>query len=45
VGNTSLKVLVEIYIEEMYFNDRQKTITGTFTFVAIDDNKKPTKIN
>jgi acyl-CoA hydrolase len=44
IGNTSLKVLVEIYIEEMYSETRQKAITGTFTFVAIDDNKKPIKI-
>ena len=43
-GNTSLKVLVEIYIEEMYSDIRVKAITGTFTFVAIDDNKKPTAI-
>ena len=44
IGNTSLKVLVEIYIEEMYSEIRQKAITGTFTFVAIDENKKPVKI-
>jgi acyl-CoA hydrolase len=44
VGNTSLKVLVEIYIEEMYSNVREKAITGTFTFVAIDDLKNPVKI-
>ena len=41
VGNTSLKVLVEIYVEEMYSESRQKAIAGTFTFVAIDENKKP----
>lgn len=45
VGNTSLKVLVEIYIEEMYSESREKAITGTFTFVAIGDDKKPVKIN
>lgn len=44
IGNTSLKVLVEIYIEEMYSFDREKAITGTFTFVAIDDNKQPVKV-
>lgn len=44
VGNTSLKVQVEIFIEQMYANDRQKAINGEFTFVAIDDNKKPVKI-
>jgi len=44
IGNTSLKVLVEIFIEEMYSEGREKAITGTFTFVAIDENKKPIKI-
>jgi acyl-CoA hydrolase len=44
IGTTSLKVLVEIYTEEMYSEKREKAITGTFTFVAIDENKKPVKI-
>ncbi len=44
IGNTSLKVLVEIYVEEMYSFDRQKAITGSFTFVAIDENKQPVKV-
>lgn len=44
IGNTSLKVSVEIFIEEMYKEGRQKAITGTFTFVAIDENKKPIRI-
>lgn len=45
VGNTSLKVLVEIYIEEMYSESREKAITGTFTFVAIGEDKRPVKIH
>ena len=44
IGNTSLKVSVEIFIEEMYSEGRDKAITGTFTFVAIDENKRPIKI-
>jgi acyl-CoA hydrolase len=44
VGNTSLKVLVEIFIEEMYSEIREKAITGTFTFVAIDQHKNPVKV-
>lgn len=44
LGTTSLKVRVDIYIEKMYDNYREKAITGEFTFVAIDDNKKPVKI-
>jgi len=43
-GTTSLKVKVDIYIEEMYSEVREKAITGTFTFVAIDENKKPVRI-
>lgn len=44
VGNTSCKVLVEVYIEEMYSDVRKQAITGTFTLVAIDENKQPVKI-
>ena len=44
VGNTSLRVLVEIYIEEMYSDVREKAVTGDFTFVAIDEEKKPVKV-
>lgn len=44
IGNTSLKVQVEIYIEEMYAFVRTKAITGSFTLVAIDENKRPLKI-
>jgi len=44
IGSTSLKVKVEIFIEEMYSETRAKAITGTFTFVALDENKKPVKI-
>lgn len=44
IGNTSLKVLVEIFIEEMYKEGREKAISGTFSFVAIDENKKPVSV-
>lgn len=44
VGNSSLKVNVEMYIEEMYNNKREKAITGDFTMVAIGKDNKPTKI-
>jgi acyl-CoA hydrolase len=44
VGNTSLKVMVEIYIEEMYSDRRTKAVTGNFTFVAIDKHKKPVSV-
>jgi acyl-CoA hydrolase len=45
LGNTSLKVRVDIYIEQMYSEGREKAITGDFTFVAISDDKKPVKIS
>ncbi len=44
IGNTSLKVRVEIFIEEMYSNYREQAVTGEFTFVAIDGHKKPIAI-
>lgn len=44
VGNTSLKVRVDIYIEQMYSDFREQAITGEFTFVAIDEHKKPVSI-
>lgn len=44
-GNTSLKVEVAIFIEEMYSEFREQAIKGTFTFVALDENKKPVRID
>lgn len=44
VGNTSLKVKVDIFVEEMYSDFREKAVSGEFTFVAIDKNKVPIKI-
>lgn len=44
VGNTSVKVLVEIYIEEMYSYSREKAITGTFSLVAIGEDKHPVSV-
>ncbi|HMI02213.1 MAG TPA: acyl-CoA thioesterase [Pedobacter sp.] len=41
IGNTSLKVKVDIYIEQMYSDEREKAVTGEFSFVAIDEHKKP----
>ena len=44
IGTTSLKVRVTVFIEQMYSTHREKAITGEFTFVAIDEDKNPTKI-
>lgn len=45
IGNTSLKVKVDVWIEQMYSDKRDKAIAGEFTFVALDEHKKPTKLN
>ena len=44
VGNSSLVISVEVFIEEMYKDERVKAMEGTFTMVAIDENKQPVKI-
>lgn len=44
VGRTSLKVEVNIFLEELDCDKRTKAITGHFNFVAVDENKKPTPI-
>lgn len=44
VGNTSLKVGVDIFIEQMYTDERELAVSGSFTLVAIDENKNPVKI-
>lgn len=45
VGNTSVKVHVEIFIEQMYADHREKAISGNFVLVAIDEEKNPVKIS
>ena len=44
VGKTSLDVEVEVFVEEMYQDVRKQAIKGIFTFVAIDENKKPISV-
>jgi len=44
VGNTSLKVKVDVFVEKMYSEEREKAISGTFTFVAVGDNRHPVRI-
>lgn len=44
IGNTSLKVRVDIFIEQMYSEQRDKAVSGEFTFVAINEAKEPIKI-
>lgn len=44
VGTKSVKVSVEIFIEQMYSEHRESAIKGTFTMVAVDKNKKAISI-
>ncbi|EJL65518.1 acyl-CoA thioesterase [Flavobacterium sp. CF136] len=44
VGRTSCKIHVDIFMEQMYSEQRETVVSGTFSFVAVDENKKPTPI-
>lgn len=44
LGTTSMKIKVDIFIEEMYSEHREKAISGEFTFVAVDEHKNPVAI-
>ncbi|HAA11449.1 MAG TPA: acyl-CoA thioesterase [Cytophagales bacterium] len=41
VGRTSVQVEVELFIEQMYQEHREKAITGVFTMVAVGEDKQP----
>jgi acyl-CoA hydrolase len=44
VGNTSVQVRVELYVEQMYSEERQLAVTGLFTFVAVDEHRRPVPV-
>ena len=44
VGRTSLKVRVDVFVENLYQDGCTKAITGVFSFVAIGEDKKPTSV-
>ena len=44
VGKSSCVVKTEIFMEDMYSYNREKVVTGYFTFVAIGEDKKPIPI-
>jgi len=44
-GAVKLKVKVEIYSEKMYGEGREKVIESVFVFAALDDNKRPKRID
>lgn len=41
VGRTSLRIEVEIFVEEMYSTLREKAIAGEFSMVAVDEEMRP----
>ena len=45
VKNVKIEINVEIYIEDMYTDNRQKVVDALFTFAAINDENKPIPIN
>lgn len=44
VGKSSIVVGVDIFVEEMYTEKREQAVHGTFTMVAVDENKKPVAV-
>lgn len=44
VGNSSIEVLVDVYKESMYEDQREVALHGSFILVAIDEDKKPIKL-
>ncbi|MEN2436035.1 acyl-CoA thioesterase [Weeksellaceae bacterium A-14] len=44
VGNTSIQINVQVFVEEMYEEKREKAISGDFTMVAIGADKKPVSV-
>ena len=44
VKNVKIEIQVEIYIEDMYFDNRQKAISSIFTFAALNEVNRPIPI-
>lgn len=44
IGNTSIRIKVEVFREKMKEEYRQKVVSGVFTLVALDDDFKPIPI-
>ena len=45
VGNSSLKVKVEIFVEQMDKDERELAVVGEFSMVAINELKEPVAIH
>lgn len=44
LGRTSIKIRIDVFVEEMFQGHRLKAVTGLFTMVAIDEHKRPMPI-
>lgn len=44
LGNTSIRIRVNVYREKMREDERIQVVTGVFTLVALNDNFKPISI-
>jgi acyl-CoA hydrolase len=44
VGNTSLTGRAVIHIEQMFSDEKEIAVSGNFSFVAIDEDKRPVRI-
>lgn len=44
VGRTSVKVSVDVFVEDMYSEQRIKAIHGQFTLVSLDEQRRPIAI-
>ncbi len=43
-GRTSMEVQVEVYSEDLMTGERARTSTAFFTFVAVDQERRPTPV-
>jgi len=41
IGNTSIKIKVEVFLERIHSEEREKVVSGVFTLVALDEDGKP----
>lgn len=44
IGRTSIEINVDVYLEKMREDFREKVVSGAFTLVAIDEDNKPIQI-
>ncbi len=44
VGKLKIEVLVEIFVEEMYTENRKKAVESLFTLVSVNENHKPVRM-